>query len=443
MLIERMELEQRLIPEMSTIANDKAKLNKIKKKLSENEILESKTSMIFNKPDIIKQEDLRLLALLTTAIYQANKVDDINPSHIFTPIELKEARMYSDSLAFKTQEPLFPMTFDRTEFIDNSVYITSMSVQEINKLLVNGGLSYDFETQREATYEKRNDQIVQVATLNQHSVDEISNHLVEGTLVPTMLAFNAKVRSSDGGDELIYDNKKREVTITKGTILTILDGYHRCKGIQAALSVNPKLEFRFPVMLLNYSQRKAQRYIGQIAKANPISKARAKELSQASYAVTIIQQLREESMLRGMISQTERLERINKEVVTVSVLMDSIEEEFNLRTKKDAMDVGDYLVKFFDYLISYYEEEFITKYNETRSVSLINYNQMFHGYVILARKLYEKNRKPNDIIEIIKKVDFSKDNPIWRDMGVLKKDGSTNYQSSKKHIKKYFEQIEI
>ncbi|MGM9987367.1 MAG: DNA sulfur modification protein DndB [Bacillaceae bacterium] len=443
MLLERVELEERLIPEMYAIANNKSKLSKIKKKLSENEILESKTAMIFNKPEIIKQEDLRLIALLSSAIYETNKVEDVNPSKIFTPTELKEARMYSDDLAFKTHEPLFPKTFDRTEFIANSVYITSMSVQEINTLLVNGGLTYDFDTQREATYERRNDQIVQVATLNQQSVDEISHHLVEGTLVPTMLAFNAKVRSSDEGDELIYDSKKKEITITKGTILTILDGYHRCKGIQAALSVNPNLDFRFPVMLLNYSQSKAQRYLGQIAKANPISKARAKELSQASYATTVIQQLREESMLKGMISQTERLIRINKEIVTVSVLMDSIEEEFNLKTKKDALDVGDFLVKFFDYLISYHEEAFITKYNETRAVSLINFNQMFYGYIILARRLYKNNRKPKDINDIMKKIDFSKDNPIWRELGIIKKDGSTNYQYAKKSIKKYFNQLEI
>ena len=443
MLIERVELEELLIPEMVKIVINKSKMSKIKTKLIENEVLESKTNMLFNNPDIIKMEDLRLLALLTMAIYEVHKVEEINPARIFTPTELKEARMYSDNLGFITKEPLFPKTFEKTEFVSNSVYMTMMTLQEINTLLVNGGLTYDFDTQREATFEKRNNQIVQVATLNQQSVDDISKHLLEGTLEPTMLAFNAKVRSSDEGDELIYDSKKREITITRGTILTILDGYHRCKGIQAALSVNPNLEFRFPVMLLNYSQSKAQRYLGQIAKANPISKARAKELSQASYTTTVIQQLREESMLKGMISQTEVLRRLNKEIVTVAVLMDGIEEEFNLRTKKDALDVADYLVKVFDYLISEYEDEFINNYNETRRVSLINYNQMFHGYILLAAKLYYKNRNPKDILDIMKKIDFSKSNPIWKDYNIILKDGLVNYRNVKKAIIKYFSQLDI
>ena len=443
MLIERGELEERLIPEMTAIVNNKSKMNKIKTKLSENNVMDGKVHGLFNRPDLIKREDLKLLALLTNAIYEVNKVEGLSPGEIFTPTELKEARMYSDDFGFVTKEPIFPKTFNDTIFVDNSVYITNMTVQEINTLLVNGGLTYDFETQREATYEKRNNQIIQVATLNQNSVDEISSLLLEGTLEPTMLAFNAKVRSSDEGDELIYDSKKKEITITKGTVLAILDGYHRCKGIQAALSVNPDLDFRFPVMLLNYSQRKAQRYLGQIAKANPISKARAKELSQSSYATTVVQQLRAESMLKGMISQTERLTRINNEIVAVSVLMDGIDEEFDLRTKKDAMDVGDFLVEFFDYLLSYYEEEFITNYTETRKVSLINYNQMFYGYLVLAGRLYKANKNPKDIKKIMETIDFNRSNPIWKEVGILGKDGETVYRSVKPKIKKFFREIEI
>ena len=443
MLVEKQELEDVLIPALEDIMNNKRATNRIKKRFEEYDVQGGIVTQILVEPSRIKTVDMRLVILLTNLIYEETKNPDINPKSLFTPAELKEAQTYSGEL-YSNSEPIFPLSLGETTMIGNSAYITKMSAKKINELLSGGALTYNFLTQREATYLKAKGQQtpIRVATLNNTSVKEIAGHLLDGTKIPDMLTFNARPRSADCGDELTFDSKKRVLTINEGTILDILDGYHRSKGIQLALSINPDIDFDFPVMIVNYTIAQARRYLGQMAKANPISKARAAELSQSSLSTTVVQQLREESMLKGRISQTERIITINKEIVSVSVLMESIEEEFDLKNKRDALDVGEYLVKVFDYLLSYFEEEFTTKYEETRKVSFINYNQMFAGYITLAARLYKQQRNAKDIVEIVRGIDFSKENSLWESIGLMR-DGKVDYSKAKKRIVRYFSELEI
>jgi hypothetical protein len=93
-------------------------------------------------------------------------------------------------------------------------------------------------------------------TLVMSNVKEISSHLLEGTLVPTVLVWNAAVRSSSTGTELVYNSNTLELTIEKDTALFIVDGWHRCKASQNALQMNPELHFNFAVLITNYSTKK-------------------------------------------------------------------------------------------------------------------------------------------------------------------------------------------
>src|SRR5690606_30680288 len=184
-------------------------------------------------------------------------------------------------------------------------------------------------------------------------------HLLNGTLVSTFLVFNAMVRSSVSGNELIFDSSKLELTITEGTDLAIVDGFHRINEIQAALQKNPDLEFNFGVLITNYSKCKAQQYQSQLAKATPISKVRVQELEAKRYSDSVVQQLREESDLKGRISQSHRVKTIARELVSYNVLADTIDEEFPMDTRLEASEVGDFLCDFFNALIGYYPEEFV------------------------------------------------------------------------------------
>lgn len=448
MLKDRRELEENLISVMESF---KLKLKKkiikeIKEYLvKEYDISTGDIQRWINDPENLKEVDLRELYLFTEQIYAKTGSNHIIPSDFFTDIEIKEAKQFSGILEKKEKEMNFPITIGNATVVGMNAYMVTLNIKTIDKLLENNLLTYNFEVQREATFRKRKDKVVITPTLNQTSVKEISQHLIDSTLVPTVLVFNAAVRSGKDGIELIYDSNKFELTINENVNLQIIDGYHRCRASQNALQRNPELEFNFPVLITNYSTRKSQQYQAQLAKSNKISKARIQELEANRLSDVVIQQLKDESDMKGRISQTSRIHSLNNELVTYSLLSDSIDQQFKMENRADAADVGDFLTEFTNMLLGSYPDEFMNKIDETRKVSLINDNNIFGiGYIVLARRMFEEKIKPKEIRKIIKEIDFSRDNKMWYEIGVLDEDGNLNETNKvRKAIKDYFEKIEI
>lgn len=440
----RQELEENLIPAIHTIKSKKKIVNDIKKHLAQYDILAGDVQGWINDPQKeLSELDIRLLFLITEQIYAKTGISSINPEEYFTESEIRESKQFSGSLERKP-EIEFPITVSNATVVGNSAYMVTLDIKVIDKLIDNQLLHYNYDLQREASYKRRKDQIIVEPTLNMSNVKEISQHLLEGTLVPTTLVFNAATRSAESGSELIFDSNKMELTITKGTKLDLLDGYHRCMASQNALQMNPELNFNFAVLITNYSTKRAQQYQAQLAKATPISRTRIQELEANRPSDTIVQQLRTESDLKGRISQTNRIHSLNKELVSYNVLADSIDEQFHINTMVETADVGDYLVEFFNFLIGSYPEEFIENIEETRKNSLINDNNMFVGYVTLARKMFEADDKARNVRKYIKDIDFSRSNPMWRDRGILDEKGNiTETLKVRKSIKGIFENIDI
>lgn len=429
----------------SKLKTKKRIVNDIKNHLANNYQIIDVQGWINDPESKLPDLDLRELFLFTEQVFVKTGNLGINPEDYFTSTEIKEARQFSGLLEIKEHELDFPITVTNAQIVGNSAYMVTLDIKTIDKLIDNQLLYYDFNLQREAKYVKRKDTVVIEPTLNMNNVKEITQHLLEGTLVPTVLVFNAQTRTAENGTELIFDSNKMTLTITKGTRLAIVDGYHRCKASQNALQMNPELNFNFAVLITNYSTKRAQQYQAQLAKATPISTTRIKELEANRLSDTVVQQLKTESDLKGRVSQTNRIHYLNKELVTYNVLSDTIEEEFKMSTMADAADVGDFLVEYFNFLIGEYPDEFINNIEETRRESLINDNNMFVGYIVLARRMFEAEIRAKEVRNIVKNIDFSRDNSLWKnELGILDEKGSlTETNKARKSIKKYFENIDI
>jgi hypothetical protein len=442
---ERKELEQNLIEVInsSKIKTQRKIINDIKKHLATYDIISAQGWL--NDPEgKIPELDIRELLLFCEQIFAKTGDLSINPEEYFTDVEFKEARQFSGALEYKENEMSFPITFTNATVVGSNAYMVTMSIQTINKLMDNNLIYYNFETQREAKFVKRKDKIIIEPTLNKNSVKEISEHLLNSTLVPTVLVLNCETRSSEdpSGEELIYDSKNMELTVTKGTRISITDGFHRITGARNALQINPDLEFNFAILLTNYNTKKAQQYMAQISKANAVSKTRIQELEANRFSDNVVQQLKEESELKGRISQTNRIHALNRELTSYNVISDSIDEQFKMETKLEAMDIGDYLVEFFDFLIGSYADEFLNNIEETRKTSLINDNNMFIGYIVLARRMYENGVKAKQVRNIIKDIDFSRE--AWIKLGVFDEKGNmTDTNKARKAIREYFENLDI
>lgn len=441
MLRDRKELEKNLIPAIEKVRIDRDKVDQIKEELGKYNVMSGDIQGLLSSPKKeLPEIDLRLLFLFAEQVYIKSGILNINPDNYFTEPEQKTSRQYDGELE-REDNLRFPITFDNVTMMGSGVYMLPLSTQIINKMSQSLLLNYNFDTQREATFKRRKDKVMVVPTVNPSSIKDIAKHLLEGTLVPTTLTFNAHTRTADSGNELTYDSKKRQLTINKGTRVDIIDGYHRTKGIQNAILINPELEFYFPVMITNYSTSQSQQYLAQIAKANPMTTERIQEFAAEKYADDVIKQLRSDSDLKDRISQTSKVHSIRKELTTYSTLSETIDEEFTMETKADAMDVGDYLCEFFNYLIGSFSNEFIKQYDEYKENSLINDNNMFAGYIVLARRMQEENLKISALKKILNNIDFNKENPLWVELGIL--DNGKLTIKARDNIKEYFKTLNI
>jgi hypothetical protein len=446
MLKERTELEEKLIEPLLQIKRKKKVISDIKKHLnSVHDILPGFIQGIINDPEsqLPLIEDDRILCLITQQVYAKLQDESINPSIFFTESELKKSLQYSAKLEIE-DEIEFPLVLHNVTMYDTDAFHLPLPIELLAKLSRSRKLNYNFDIQRESIKRRHQGEIIQEAKLIMPNVVEIKDNLKNGKQEITDLVINAAVRTSDEGDELIYDPIQRTLTITRGTRLDIVDGYHRSKASEFAVSEKPDINFTWGCWLFNFSDSRASNYQGQLAKSTPIAKERQEYLSSSRNSDLVIKELKVNSELKNRISDTNRVHTIANEVVSYRVLKDSIEEQFALKTKKDVYDLSDYLKEFFDYLLGIYEEDFIINPEESRKTSLLNTNNMFYGYITLARRMQESGIEARKVGSILDQVDFSKDNPEWERLEIL--DEEKNYTNTKKariNIKKYFENLPI
>lgn len=427
---DRELLEQNLIEPIAKVKKNRKSVKEIKDQLAKYDIINVQNWL--NNPNELHTLDIRELILFTEQVYLKTGDSKIIVEDFFTPVEIKESRHFS---GFSDDKITLPYTISNVLQLSNEEYVCIMDASEVNKLMKSNLLFYNMDIQREAKVTKRRDKVILSPTINMKSVKEITNNLLEGKQFPSELKFNCAVSSSEFGDELIYDPKHLELVITKQTRIEILDGMHRIKGIEGAFMINPDIKQKFTVFISNYTTRQAQLAQSQIAKQNKFSTQRVQELEQSRMSDLIVKQLKSESDLK--ISQTNRV--VGDFLVSYNVMADTIDAEFNIQNRSQAADIGEYLVDFFNFLLGE-----IDNIEEARKTSLIVENSMFIAHIIIAKRMMEMGLKAREIRKIINEIDFSRDNPLWKEIGVLNSsDNFNDTGKARKAIKQYFDNLEI
>ncbi|MGG1659456.1 DNA sulfur modification protein DndB [Brevibacillus sp. NRS-1366] len=431
-LIERSKIEEKLSEVIKSISNDRKLINKLKKGLSEHGIEAGDTQYIITGRIPLSELSISVLCLITSKLFNETELEAANPENYFTQQEIKQCQSFE--VLVGEDKISLPYTLSNVTFVRDANYSTTISAQEIKKLMDSNLLTYNFETQREARVEKdKDDQIVLKPKTNPKSVSEIADLLKTGDLETTTITFNALVNTSDSGEELVFNHKNKSLTITKGTQLNILDGYHRISGIVKALTEDETLDTVFDLKILNYSTRRAIKYFNQINKVNPISESRLKETNLSSMATVTFEELKDKcEFLNGKISSSEKIFTSADHLVSSKVLIDAIDEHFNPSNRIEALQTGQYLSKFFDVLFMSYSEAFVSNIGEVRKVSIINANFMFDGYILLAKKMQELGLSISDVKEILDRVNFERQNIIWKQLGVLDEAGNITTNPKRK-----------
>lgn len=440
MIGDRIELEKNLVQVLGIIKHDKEVVEKLKTSLKQNGIVPGEIQKLIMKPDGVKRVDLSFLCLLSKRLFEITQNNDISPYNYFTSKEIKIAERQDFSPEDEKIE--FPIVLDNVLQLDTEDYITIMPIKYVIKMYNSNLLEYNFETQRNARFVRKHDKIVQIPFINPKSVKEIAEHVLNNTFLPDTITLNVLAGSGKEVEEVVYDAKKKQLVIYESEI-DILDGFNRLNGFMNALKKDPEIDLNIQVAIKNYNTRKAQAYVAQINTINKMDKSHLKALKADRYSDFITKELQRDSDLKGKISQTSIPQA--DQLVSYAVLSDAIDQEFELTTKKEAMDLAQYLTKFFDYLIGSFPDEFVNNIAEVKSKSLINANPTFAGYVVLAKRMKEGNIPLSKLPSIIRSIDFSRDNRQWIELGVLDENRVMTRGAVKasKIMKKFFNELDL
>lgn len=442
-----------LIQNLAKVIIDNVKDNKdvtkeIKQYFREYEISGGMVQKWVNNPEAeLREIGEYELFFMTDAVYEKTRDISIVPTDYYSEREIKELKTtYEPDSIDKIK---LPYTFENVIKIDEDDYIMSITGETIKKIRNNQSIfQYNEKTQREASLrtvkdKEGNDTIVPVPKLNEKNVKEMVELIKKGKLIKSMITFNARLGTSDSGEELIYDEDNKTLTITDGTYLDVLDGYHRINAVIRAMVSDPSLgDTVFKLNIVNFGQKQAQEYFAQLNTMTPVSTGRIKEMKESRQADFIAKQIQHNSDLGEYMTSSNIASTTSKLLVTFNMLSDSIDEVFDIQDKPTAMKTAKYLSNFFDEMMLNVSEPFMTDIVEWKRKSIINTNSMFMGYIVLAKRFKDEDIPVENIENVLNSIDFSRDNKMWQDLGVTDSNGYIKSNATK-NIKKYFEELEL
>lgn len=350
----------------------------------------------------------------------------------FTDIEIEVINNYKHESEVIDDEIIFPLTLSNVDYLKPNVYQVAMDESMIARLRKYYLLKYDFLLQRDAIIVKRGNKNRERMNLNKKNILEMKELILKEELMPTAMVYNCTPFSGVNGEDLIYDEKTKELTIVEGAVLNILDGAHRTLAYYAAYKVDPELRNKVTVIITNFVDEEAQRFQVQLAKQTPINKARIRQLDAPTLANRIVNTLNQESIFRNKAATNN-----NRPVDSYYVHYDDLVMAFTVLWKVESqLDVQKVVESFKEYLLYFNDVLVKSKNNKI----LLHDKYLFVGHVALCKKMNEENISLNTLSIILDNVDWSDEN---EDLLKLKNEmiKSKSNKRSIYNIGKYFENI--
>ena len=248
---------------------------------------------------------------------------------------------------------------------------------------------------------------------------------------------------SDGTDELYFNEKTGDLTIISGN-LNVFDGYHRKTSSSIAVSKakenNTELDFNWGLVITNFSEKKTQDFMTQINEQKPMKQEHIKNLDTSKLGNIVVDAIRDTDSEFGQNIKESDAELNFGGMTKKSTLALSIEECYKekLTNRLQAKPIAKHIASVMDYVIGLNVEAFIEHPEATQKVSYINHKNMFAGYIALSERLYGVKKWEDILEEILDKIDFSINNPFWKDIGI---NDSDMKKSTRNNLYKFFQKL--
>lgn len=415
---------------------DENSVNELSTQLSKKHNLNTGKIMYYlNDPKRLNEAETAELALIAEQVsLKLDTAEELSLDEWFNVPEIKEIRQYYYTDSADDDEITLPLEFNNVDYLGDGVYQAAVDFSVIGRLYKYDKLNYNFEIQREGRFKKKGDTVIQEMKIYKKNVKEIKEKILQGKLKKTALAYNCATDTSEDASELelIYDDKSKILTLTKGTRIDVLDGMHRTMGIYEAYMEKPEIEGKITVLFSNYTTAQAKEYQVELAKATPFNKVRAKQLAETRYSDELVNRLNSEGLLRDKISSTNNISRSLGQLTSFEVLSDAFELYWKPEKRSDIKNIIKAFNEYLEYLFEYYEDNINDKEN------LLFSKYFFIGHVILAKAMHDKVVSYEYLMGILGNADEYKDNSPKFDELELSKKFSQNTNKYKKSIANFF-----
>lgn len=416
---DRNSLRKHLKPLLIQNCINSKLLKEVKADLLQIGILGGTVQDMFTQRITIEQISDDVLYYLAKSMFKSLKIDIINPNDYYMKEEIEEIKRIGKTI-LSDEDNKLPFQFTGVHKISHDMFVTYISAKEIANLYNKGRIRYRKETQRNLTSYMSNGTIIQTPTINNNSVEEIKEELLKGKFITNYITLNSIEEGT-----LKYDEKTGTLTID--CILDILDGFHRSMGMVRA-SAEGNIDYITGINITNYSVEKAQRFIVQEDKKNKMNKRFIKYLNKDNKANIIVKKINESeySDLQGKIVTDRKFVRYGRALTLTDIMEKGINKYFNYRTMSDINKIKDYLIEGFNIIIGLYPQYFIDNVLDGKQVSVIAHEYFFIGYLYILSEIQDTLCLENELKNILSKIDFSINNPIWKNIGLFKGELTNN-----------------
>lgn len=294
----------------------------------------------------------------------------------------------------------------------NKEWLCTLTYKEIYNMWKTGKIQYDTSIQRSATQKTFKNDVVEMATFNKKSVDDICKAMLNKTFSTNMITLNIV---HTGEEEFITDSSGLLTVNLEKTIVAIIDGGHRCVAIEKAMAENPKLEGSMVVIIKNLDKEGCRKFIKQEAMANKHDDVTLSKFDQNDKITRLINELntyreRETNPLfnniESIFNDNEKC-LIKEDILRIGFKASGIDELVKDMTINEVGKVKSLIADFYEKLFIAYREKYGKIDNE--KFSLIN-NQLFIANMLcLVKAMYDKNKNVDEqmILDIVDKIDFN------------------------------------
>lgn len=380
------------------------------------------------------EDDIMFLFLFSYALNKALKEKNMNLiedyENYFTKMEIGQWENFKEQAEL---DNIFPINFKETVQISPGYWQTTLTAQQVEELNKANLLIYNPNTQRGLKSTKKSIGI----DLNPKKVETIAERMLEGK----QFADDLKLNVLKGEVKPIYNPKTRILTLREGSIINIWDGMHRKSANSLALSKEPNLEYTWPIKITNYSEIETHSAMVQINEQTPIKKEVISPKDYSKPENLVLDKIMDSyGDLSTVTKDTDAFVKSDRALTTKSIIAKAIGDNYNnLESAMKRDEVANWIVEFTNYLMGIYSEEFIVNPYKIKKTSYINNQNMFYGYIALSATL-QNNKKWKDVLkQKINSIDFNIDNPIWKEIGIIK-DNKIN-KTTKNKIYNLFKEV--